>query len=155
VKRRIPLLLASGFYIGLIPGAPGSYASAATTIVFYLVHRSFGRIDPALHLSVLCAVTLVGVLSAAAVARAKGDDDPGIVVIDEIAGQLLTFLFVPVTVLTLVLGTAFFRLFDIFKPYPIRKLEHLPGGVGIMADDLLAGVYANLLLQAAARFVLR
>ncbi len=155
MKRRIPLLLASGFYIGMIPGAPGTYASAATTIVFYLAHRSFGRIDPALHMSVLCTVTIVGVLSAAAVARSTGDDDPGIVVMDEIAGQLLTFLFLPVTVLTLVLGTAFFRLFDIFKPYPIRKLEHLPGGVGIMADDLLAGVYANLLLQAAVRFVLR
>jgi phosphatidylglycerophosphatase A len=68
-------------------------------------------------------------------------------VIDEVAGQLLTFLFLPVNLLNLVLGTALFRIFDIWKPFPIRKLEPLGNGVGIMADDLMAGIYANLILQ--------
>ncbi len=151
MKGRIPLLVASGFYIGLIPGGPGTYASVATTIVFFLFHRISGRIVPELHVSVLCGISLAGVLAAAAVARQTGNEDPGIVVIDEIAGQLLTFLFVPVNAYTLLGGTALFRLFDIFKPYPIRKLEQLPNGAGIMADDLLAGVYANLVLQAVVR----
>ncbi len=153
MKGRIPLLVASGLYVGLIPGAPGTYASVATTLAFFFIHRISGRIAPELHVSVLCGISLVGVLASAAVARRAGDEDPGIVVIDEIAGQLLTFLFVPVDTYTLLGGTALFRLFDIFKPYPIRKLERLPHGAGIMADDLLAGVYANLVLQAVVRLL--
>jgi phosphatidylglycerophosphatase A len=69
------------------------------------------------------------------------------VVIDEVAGQLATFLFLPFNTINLVLGTLVFRILDIWKPFPIRRLERLGNGVGIMADDLLAGVYANLLLQ--------
>jgi phosphatidylglycerophosphatase A len=152
---RIARLFATGFYIGLIRGGPGTYASVATTIAFFVVYRLSGRIEPALHVSILCLTSILGVLAAAAVARQEGDEDPGIVVIDEIAGQLLTFLFVPVNPYTLIGGTALFRLFDIFKPYPIRKLERLPNGVGVMADDLLAGVYANLVLHATVRFVFR
>ncbi|MGD0102312.1 MAG: phosphatidylglycerophosphatase A, partial [Acidobacteriota bacterium] len=76
-----------------------------------------------------------------------GQEDPSFVVIDEVAGQLLTLLFLPVNWLNLVLGFLAFRTFDIWKPFPIRKLESLGEGVGIMADDLLAGVYGNVLLQ--------
>jgi phosphatidylglycerophosphatase A len=154
MKGRIPFLFATGLCIGLIPGGPGTYASVATTIVYFLVYRVSGHINTSLHVSVLCAVSILGVISAAEVARQKGVEDPGIVVIDEIAGQLLTFAFLPVNWYTLLGGTALFRLFDIFKPYPIRKLERLPNGVGVMADDLLAGVYANLVLQAAVRFLI-
>ena len=74
-------------------------------------------------------------------------------VIDEVVGQLLTLLFLPVNPLNLILGTVLFRVFDIWKPYPIRKLEHLRGGVGIMADDLMAGVYGNLVLQIINRLL--
>ncbi|PYV12225.1 MAG: hypothetical protein DMG07_17560 [Acidobacteria bacterium] len=81
----------------------------------------------------------------------RADKDPSVVVADEVAGQLLAFLFVPIGLVNLVLGTLLFRLFDIWKPFPIRRLERLPGGVGIMADDLLAGIYANLVLQLVTR----
>ncbi len=147
MKRRVPLLIASGFYIGLIPGAPGTYASLATTLAFFFVYRISYRVVPELHVSAVCLISVIGVLSSAAVARQMGLDDPSAVVIDEIAGQLLTFLFVPVSLTSLIAGTILFRLFDIFKPYPIRRLESLGNGVGIMADDLLAGVYANLVLH--------
>jgi phosphatidylglycerophosphatase A len=152
MRRRIPLLLASGIYLGLIPGAPGTYASMATTAVFFLFYRISYRIAPELHISIVCLVSLVGVWAATAVARQRGVKDPSVVVIDEVAGQLVTFAFLPVTAFNLLTGTLLFRVMDIFKPFPIRRLEQLEGGVGIMADDLLAGVYANLILQLANRY---
>lgn len=147
MSQRISVLIASAFYIGFIPGAPGTYASLATTLGFYLVFLVSWRILPSLHLSAVCLITVLGVLTAADSSRRTGEEDPSFVVIDEVAGQLLTFLFLPVTALNLILGTLVFRLLDIWKPYPIRKLEPLKNGVGIMADDLLAGIYANLVLQ--------
>ena len=147
MKRRLSTFVATGCYIGLIPGAPGTYACLATTLVFYSCYRLSDRILPELHLSILVVVVILGTLAASEVAQAKGHEDPQIVVIDEVAGQLLTFLFLPVSLINLLLGTALFRAFDIWKPFPIRKLEHFPHGTGIMLDDLLAGVYSNLCLQ--------
>jgi len=147
MKKRLALLISSAFYIGLIPGAPGTYASLATAAVFYWIYRTFQNIIPDLHLSAVCLISAVGVFAAAETSRNYRDPDPSVVVIDEVAGQLLTFLFLPVTVINVVLGFLFFRVFDIWKPQPIRKMEDLPGGVGIMADDLMAGIYANVLLQ--------
>ena len=154
MKDRLALFLATGCYLGFLPLAPGTWGSLATTLAFLLVYRVSFNIEPSLHLSAICLISLVGVLASAAVARRVGREDPGIVVIDEIAGQLLTFFLVPVSWVSLLAGTILFRLFDIFKPYPIRRLESLPGGVGIMADDLLAGVFANLVLQTWFRLVL-
>jgi phosphatidylglycerophosphatase A len=153
MKDRIALFFATGAYIGVIPGAPGTYASLATTLAYYLIYRIYFRVLPELLLSVLCAITIAGVFAAARVSRRLGREDPGIVVIDEVAGQLTAFLFVPVSFFNLAAGTILFRVFDIWKPFPIRKLETLKNGVGIMADDLMAGIYANLLLQIAERFV--
>ncbi len=148
MKDRLSLIYASAFYIGFIPGAPGTYASIATTLGFFLVYHFYYRISPVLHLSTVCLIALVGVLASAEVRRSRGLEDPRFVVIDEVAGQLVTFLFLPVNAFNLILGTVAFRVFDIYKPFPIRKLEPLGNGVGIMADDLLAGVYGNLVLQA-------
>jgi phosphatidylglycerophosphatase A len=153
MRQRISLIIASAFYIGFIPGAPGTYASIATTLGYLLVFSNSWRIVPSLHLSAVCLITLIGVLTAADTSRSSGNEDPSFVVIDEVAGQLLTFLFLPVTALNLILGTIAFRLFDIWKPYPIRKLEPLKNGVGVMADDLLAGVYANVLLHLVNRLI--
>ena len=147
MRNRIALAYASAFYIGFIPGAPGTYASIATSLVFSLIFFFSGRIVPELHLSAICLISLAGILASDDVSRRTGNQDPQFVVIDEVAGQLLTFLFLPLNPLNLILGTVLFRVFDMWKLFPIRKLEHLSGGVGIMADDLLAGVYGNLSLQ--------
>ena len=149
MRDRISLLFASGFCIGMIPGAPGTYASLAAALVYYRIYRISLRILPELHLGAICLITLAGVYAAARVSRNLGREDPGVVVIDEIAGQLVAFLFLPVNAVNLIAGVCLFRLFDIWKPFPIRRLESLPNGVGIMSDDLLAGVYANLILQLA------
>ena len=148
MKKHLSLLLASGFYIGMIPGAPGTYGSAAATLGFYLAYRIEYRIAPELHMSILCLIAAVGTLAAARVSREYGIEDPPAVVIDEIAGQLTAFLFLPASIFNLAGGFVLFRIFDIWKPYPIRRAEKLKNGVGIMADDLLAGIYANLILHA-------
>jgi phosphatidylglycerophosphatase A len=147
MKKRLSLTLASAFYIGFIPGAPGTYASIATTLIFFTIYSLAHRISPALHIISICLISLIGVFVSGEASRTTGIEDPSFVVIDEVAGQLLTFLFLPVNGWNLSLGFAAFRIFDMWKPFPIRKLESLPGGFGIMADDLLAGVYGNLVLQ--------
>jgi phosphatidylglycerophosphatase A len=147
MKYRLCLTFASLFYIGFIPGAPGTYGSLATAISFYLIHRFSGGILPMLHLSAVGLISLAGILASDAIGRKTGVEDPSYIVIDEVAGQLLTFLFLPVRLPNILLGFVAFRVFDMWKPFPIRKLESLQHGTGVMADDLLAGVYANLVLQ--------
>jgi phosphatidylglycerophosphatase A len=154
MKKRLSLILASAFYIGFIPGAPGTYASFATTLGFFVVHRISNEIVWPVHLSAVCLISLIGILVSGETSRNAGHSDPSFIVIDEVAGQLLTFLFLPITIGNLLLGFVAFRIFDIWKPFPIRKLESLGHGVGIMADDLLAGVYGNLALQALNYLIL-
>jgi phosphatidylglycerophosphatase A len=147
MKDRLCLAFASVCYIGFIPGAPGTYASLLTTLLFFAAYRLGGRILPDLLLSSVCLISMAGILASAEIYRRTDHEDPSYIVIDEVAGQLLTFLFLPVSWMNLILGFLAFRVFDMWKPFPIRKLESLGGGVGVMADDLLAGVYANVLLR--------
>jgi phosphatidylglycerophosphatase A len=151
--NRISIMLATFFGIGFAPVAPGTLASVATTVLFYGFYRIGNRILPELHLSAAGLVTVIGVLAAERVSRIRGEKDPSCVVIDEVAGQLISFLFLPVHFWNLVLGTFFFRIFDIWKPFPVRNLENLKGGVGIMADDVMAGIYSMVLLHAVNRLL--
>jgi phosphatidylglycerophosphatase A len=153
MRRQISLAVASVLYIGLLPGAPGTYASLAAALVFALVCYFSNWIHPELHLSAVGLITIVGVLSAEVVSRDRGIKDPSVVVIDEVAGQLAAFVFLPGTAFNLIFGFVAFRIFDVWKPFPIRRLEVFGGGVGIVADDLLAGVYANLVLQIISRLL--
>jgi phosphatidylglycerophosphatase A len=155
MKKRLSLTLASAFYIGFIPGAPGTYASIATTLVFLAIYCLAHRVSPSLHIISICLISLIGVFVSGETSRNAGIEDPAFVVIDEVAGQLLTFLFFPVNAWNLILGLVAFRIFDMWKPFPIRKLESLPGGFGIMADDLLAGVYGNMALHLLNFLLLR
>jgi len=153
MKERISFCLATAFCIGTIPGAPGTYASLATALAFYQIYRIEYRMVPALHLSAICLITFAGIFASMRVSRRLNDEDPKSVVIDEVAGQLTALLFVPVNFWNLGAAFVLFRIFDIWKPYPIRKLESLRNGVGIMADDLVAGAYASAVLQLANRFL--
>ena len=140
-------MLASVFYIGFIPGAPGTYGSLAAAAALFYIGRYGGWISPTELLAVVGIITLLGIPASAAASKRAGDEDPSFVVIDEVAGQLLTFFMIPFSAMNIVLGFVAFRTFDILKPWPIRKLEPLPYGIGIMADDLLAGVYACVSLH--------
>ena len=151
VVDRLAWLYATGCGIGLAPKAPGTFGSLLGPLMIW-AWKSLAR---PLHESMI--VTLIGVLlgvaAAQRVSRRCGLVDPGCVVCDEIAAFAIVFAIAPVTWMTAVLGFAWFRLFDIWKPWPIRRLEQLPGGWGIMADDLLAGVFAAAALHATIAII--
>ncbi len=139
--------IATGLGSGRLPIAPGTAGSAVAVGLFWAATLG-GSWLPAI---VFVALVPIGFWSAAATARELGEKDPGVIVIDEFAGQFLALLALPPTWAVLAAGFVLFRLFDIVKPPPARRLESLPGATGIMADDLVAGLYANLLLQLAVR----
>jgi phosphatidylglycerophosphatase A len=145
-------LIATWFGCGYAPKAPGTAGSLAALAIAWLLHAYAGV--PALAfaaLSILLAIP--GIWAASAVARDLGKEDPQIVVVDEVVGQWMTLA--GATALnwkSWLLAFALFRLFDIWKPPPVRQLERLSGGLGIVADDAMAGVYGALVLFAAGWF---
>jgi phosphatidylglycerophosphatase A len=139
----LALIVATGLGSGYAPLAPGTAGSLVGVLLFLpLVGLAWTT-----QLAATAALTVVGTLAAARLARALGTKDPGLVVVDEVAGQWVTFLALPLTPTVAVAGLVLFRVMDVFKPWPARDLERLPGGIGIMADDLAAGVYAHLGLR--------
>jgi len=148
MRRDARFWIATGLGSGLVPLAPGTAGSAVAVGLFWLTSRGGALWVPAV---VFVALLLAGFWSATSAARSLGRKDPGAIVIDEFAGQFLALLALPVSWPVLAAGFVLFRLFDIIKPPPARRLEALPGAAGIMADDLVAGLYANLLLQVAVR----
>ena len=143
--RRLGLALATVGGAGLLPFAPGTVGSAVG-VVIYLLTRSWPM---SWQLGLLLAVTVAGVWAANEAAIHFSTEDPGPVVIDEVAGQLVTYVALSTGLGGVVAGFVLFRIFDIVKPWPAGRFERLPGGIGIMADDLMAGVYANLVLRLA------
>ncbi len=129
---------------GFVPVAPGTVGSVAgLALVWFLRANGWGWLEP----FVLVLVLGVGVLASRATEAAYQRTDPGIIVIDEVAGMLVTLLAVPVGFGGAVLAFLLFRAFDILKPFPARQAERLPHGWGVMADDVVAGVYAQLVLR--------
>jgi len=170
-KPRLALALATSFGLGYLPKAPGTWGSLAgialawlsSTFWFFVaknfpslarsIPEKYGWLIILITPSVVAvAVAVTGVIVASRVANYAGIEDPQYVVIDEVSGQFFTLLlpmgfFEPKDWKYLLLGFILFRVFDIWKPFPVRQLEKLPGGWGIMADDWMAAVYAALVLR--------
>jgi phosphatidylglycerophosphatase A len=142
--NRLALFVATGGYVGYVPIAPGTFGSALGLGLLWGI-RPFG--DVRLEIVVIVLVLVLGVWSGSVAERHAGRVDPGIVVIDEVAGMLITMLLIPVTAISVLAGFLVFRALDILKPWPARRLERLPGGFGIMADDAMAAVYGNLVMR--------
>jgi phosphatidylglycerophosphatase A len=145
-------LVATFFGCGRLRPGPGSWASAATIMLWWLMTRELApewTIPGAVLLS--CAAIAAGIPAATRVARASGRSDPSFVVIDEVAGQMIALIAVPVRWKTLLAGFILFRAFDIVKPPPLRRLEKIPEGAGIMLDDVGAGLFALAVLHALLR----
>ena len=138
------VFVASFGYIGFFPIAPGTAGSLAALALFAFI-RWIGV--PAIELGAIVAVFAVGVWAASGTEVALGRKDPGVVVIDEVLGMLITLALLPVSIPGVALGFLLFRALDVIKPYPAAQLEHLHGGLGIMADDAVAGLYSHLLLR--------
>jgi phosphatidylglycerophosphatase A len=141
------MLVATALGAGYSPVAPGTAGSLVGLLLFWPLHA----LGPGVQLAALAGVSFLGVWCSTAVAAAVGRKDPGLVVVDEVAGMWTSLLWVPFTPAAAALAFVAFRVMDVLKPYPARQLEALPGGWGIMCDDLMAGVYANLLTQVLLR----
>jgi phosphatidylglycerophosphatase A len=142
--NRLALFLATAGYVGFVPVAPGTAGSAAGLVVYAAMRAAHSA---QVELAVIAAVLAIGIWAAGAVERMLGKD-PGPVVIDEVLGMLVTLALLDVTLPGALIGFLLFRIFDVAKPFPAGRLEHLHGGSGIMLDDAMAGIYANLVLRA-------
>jgi len=138
--ERTALILGTGLGAGYSPVMPGTAGSLWGLPLVWGLKQQSG--SPLIEAAVAVLIVAVGVAICGRAARTLGEHDPSKVVFDEIAAFPLVFCAVPFDPVTAVVGFVWFRLFDITKPWPIRRIEKLPGGLGIMADDLMAGAYA-------------
>jgi phosphatidylglycerophosphatase A len=146
VSRFLNRSIATGFGVGYLPLAPGTWGSLLAVVLAILLHQLVNPYHVVVHL--ICTVLLFPLawVTSGRVAQEDSVQDPDIVVIDEIFGQFFCLLWIPVVSFYWILGFALFRLFDIWKPFPAKQSERLPGGLGIVMDDLVAGFYAGLIL---------
>ena len=144
--------IATFFGVGRLGAGPGTWASAVTVLIWWVIASRFANKVIAVAVCLTVAVTLIGIIASTRVARESGIKDPGFVVIDEVAGQMLPLIIAPLRWKYLLLSLILFRCFDILKPPPLRALERLPDGFGIMLDDVGAGLYALVILAIALKF---
>jgi phosphatidylglycerophosphatase A len=141
-------IIGTFFGAGLLKPGPGTYGSAAALVLWIIAAQTLHPAHLALYTAIAAIVaTLIGIPASTIVARESGREDPGHVVIDEVAGQLIALIFCPPDWAHAILAFLLFRLFDILKPPPIRQLERLPAGTGIMLDDVGAGLFALAAVQ--------
>lgn len=148
--RRIGVFIATCAYVGYAPVAPGTFGSAIGLAVFYVVRR---QRSTTVEVAAIVVLAVVGLWSATEAEHHFGGIDPGPVVIDEVIGMLVTLAFIPVNLAGAIVAFVLFRLLDVVKPWPARRLEHLPGGFGVVLDDMMAGVYGNLVMWGLVRLM--
>jgi phosphatidylglycerophosphatase A len=148
--RRLGVFIATCAYVGYAPLAPGTWGSAVGLAVYYAVRR---QASIPIELAVIAVVFIIGLWAATEAEHHFGGIDPGPVVIDEVIGMLMTLALHPVNVFGAILGFLIFRVLDVVKPWPARRLELLPGGFGVVLYDAMAGIYGNLLLWGAIRLL--
>jgi phosphatidylglycerophosphatase A len=146
--QRLALLFATVLGVGYAPIAPGTFGSAAGLILWAILPSA-----PAFQAVVIAALFVVGSWSGSVAERHFGRTDPGQVVIDEVMGMLITLFMIPAGWGGAVAGFLLFRVADVIKPWPANRLERLRGGVGVMADDAMAAIYANLALRLVLMIV--
>lgn len=145
-RRKLAVIAGSFFYLGHFPFAPGTFGSLAAVLLFLSVRHNY-----ILYSSLVVSLLLTGFLLGKKWEVIYGRKDPPQVIIDEVAGMLLSFIFVPYSRRIIIVGFFLFRLLDTLKPYPANRFERFKGGAGIMMDDIIAGLYTNCVLQAVAR----
>ena len=141
--RAVIIFIAQGAYAGRSPVAPGTAGTLAGVLLYLLMNGLF----PGIYLIVCLFLFVLGTWVAGRAEKALGRTDHPSIVIDEIAGYMVSMFMVPPAWGFLVAGFFLFRMFDIVKPYPLKRLQDLHGGLGVMLDDIGAGVYANIVLQ--------
>ena len=142
-KYSISLMVATFFYSGYFPFAPGTFASIIALIIWVILPFE----STIVHVCLILIVLLAGVLTSDIIEKKVQHKDPSFIVIDEVLGMWITLLTLPKTFIAYILGLIVFRIFDILKPPPIRNLESIEGGLGIIADDVIAGFLAAISVQ--------
>ncbi|MDH5719522.1 MAG: phosphatidylglycerophosphatase A [Spirochaetia bacterium] len=145
--------IASGFYTGFLPHAPGTWGSLAAILISFILGYYFPDESGIFFIVLTFAVFTIGLFVSEKAAFESGEKDPSWIVIDEFAGVFIIFCFVPAAIFYLAAGFILFRFFDIFKPWPLNIIQNLRGGWGIMLDDLLAGVYSVAILLLLNRSI--
>jgi phosphatidylglycerophosphatase A len=147
------MLIATFFGIGRLRPGPGTWASAAALVLWAAAaHLLAPSLRTPVSIVLAALVMLIGIPAATRVSRASAIKDPQFVVIDEVAGQLIALIAVPLAWKTFLAGFIFFRAFDIIKPPPVRQLERLPEGTGIVLDDIGAGIFALVAMHLLLHF---
>lgn len=147
------MLLATFFGIGRLRPGPGTWASAVTVILWSVIAHSLPlAFSLPIAIGLVILIIAVGIPAATQVSRTSGIKDPQFVVIDEVAGQLVALIAVPLAWKSFLLAFVLFRIFDILKPPPVHQLEALPEGAGIVLDDIAAGLYALVIMHLLLHF---
>jgi phosphatidylglycerophosphatase A len=141
---RLAVFLATVGYCGYFPIAPGTVGSAAGLVFYLLV---WWAQSPLFEAALILLLFVTGVWAGTTSERYFGGIDPGPIVLDEVVGMLITLAFIPVGIGGALIGFFLFRLFDVLKPFPAGRFEKLHGGLGVMADDAMAAIYANIVLR--------
>ena len=144
---RLAVFLATAGYSGYFPIAPGTVGSAVGLLVYGGLRWAQSPIPPTVEVVLILCLFGAGVWAGTTAERYFGGIDPGPIVLDEVVGMLITLAFIPVGLSGAVCGFFLFRIFDVIKPFPARRLEALHGGLGVMADDAMAAVYAHVSLR--------
>ena len=147
---RLAVFLATAGYSGYFPIAPGTVGSAVGLVVYAALRQAqpvTGLPLAVLEVVAIAAVFFVGIWAGTVSENHFGGTDPGPIVLDEVVGMLITVAFIPVGLSAAIAGFFLFRIADIIKPFPARRFEALHGGLGVMADDAMAAIYANLALR--------
>jgi len=145
--KKLKYIIATGFGTGYSPFASGTVGSLAALLLFIAI-----PLDDYIWLVLCVIIFFIGIWASGAVEKEKGKD-PGIVVIDEFVGQWISLLFLPKTLWIFIAAFLVFRILDIIKPFPAADLEELDGGMGIMIDDVIVGIYTNLAIHLTLIFI--
>lgn len=146
---RLIMLLATGFGAGYLPKAPGTWGTLVALPIYLLLHG----LAPGPYIATLAGLFFIGILIAGSAEKIVDRADPGLIVIDEIVGMLITLIGAPLHWLVILVGFTLFRFFDVLKPFPIGLVDQrFHGGIGIMLDDVVAGIYGLICLQIFCRF---
>jgi phosphatidylglycerophosphatase A len=144
---RLAVFLATAGYSGYFPIAPGTVGSAVGLLVYAALAWVQPPVQPVSEVLLILALFAAGVWAGTVAERYFGGIDPGPIVLDEVVGMLMTLAFIPVGLSGALTGFFLFRVFDVLKPFPARRFEALHGGLGVMADDAMAAIYANVSLR--------
>ena len=138
--------LSTFFYVGFLPLIPGTFASLIGVAIFYLTRGNFW---PMILLTAL--IIILGFAVSGEAERMFNKKDAKYIVIDEVGGMLLSLMFLPFNIKFVIIAFVLFRLLDILKPYPANRIQELKGSIGIMGDDIVAGLYTNLIISVALK----